>query len=105
MKIPRKSRLTIYTSFIRPVLEFGFQLYDNCSIELSEKIEHVQRECLLFVTGAYKKTSHRELLKEVGITTLEKRRKIQKIQFMYKAKHNLPNYLQNVMPEEVGNIN
>ncbi len=25
---------------------------------------------------------------------------------MYKAKHNLlPNYLQNIMPEEVGNIN
>ena len=105
-RIPRKSRLTIYLSFIRPILEYGFQLYDNCTSTLSDKLEHVQRECLLYVTGAYKKTSHRELLKEVGIPALEKRRKKQKIVFMYKAKQGLlPTYLKQIIPETVGNMN
>jgi hypothetical protein len=36
-KIPRSSRLKIYIAFIRPILEFGFQLYDNSSKEHLDK--------------------------------------------------------------------
>ena len=105
-KIPRKSKFTIYIAFIRPILEFGSQLYDNCTAELSDKVERVQRECLLYITGAYKKTSHRELLKEVGLPALQKRRLMQKIQFVYKAKKNLlPTYLKEIIPETVGDRN
>jgi hypothetical protein len=105
-KIPRKSRLTIYLAYIRPVLEFGFQLYDNSSKEYLEKLERVQREALLFITAAYKKTSHRELLKEVGLPMLEKRRKSNKIQFMFKPNHNLLlTYLKEIIPSTVGTQN
>jgi len=105
-KIPRKSRLLIYTAFVRPVLEFGFQLYDNSPKEQLEKLEKVQRKALLFVTGAYKKTSHRELLQEVGLPLLEKRRQSQKIQFIYKANNNLlPEYLKNAIPQMAGEQN
>ena len=105
-KIPRKSRFTIYLSYIRPVLEFGFQLYDNSTNEILEKIERTQREALLFVTVAYKKTSHRELLKEVGLPSLETRRKSHKIQFIYKAKNDLlPQYLIEIIPSTVGSLN
>ena len=105
-KIPRKSRLTIYLSYIRPVLEFGFQLYDNSTNEILDKIERAQRESLLFVTAAYKKTSHRELLKEVGLPSLDKRRKSQKIQFIYKAKNELlPHYLIETIPSTKGSLN
>ena len=105
-KLTKKSRLTIYISFIRPVLEYGFQLYDNCTKALSDTLEHVQRESLLFITGAYKKTSHKELLQEVGVAPLEKRRKCQKILFMYKARHNmLPDYLMSIVPNRIDNLN
>ena len=102
-KIPQSSKLTIYLSFIRLVLEYGHQLYDNCINELSEKLEHVQREALLFVSGAYKKNSHRELLKQVGVPNLQSRRQAQKIQLMYKVYHDLlPDYLQQIIPQKVG---
>ncbi len=67
------------------------------------KIEKVQRQALLYVACAYKKTSHNELLKEVGLPLLEKRRQSQKIQFIYKANENLlPEYLVNTIPQMVG---
>ena len=105
-KITRKGKLTIYLSYIRPILEFGFQMYINSPQKYLNKLEHVQREALLFITRAYKKTSHKELLKEVGLTTLEKRRDSSKIQFIFKAKHNLlPNYLQTILPPITGKMN
>jgi len=105
-KIPRSSRLKIYIAFIRPILEFGFQLYDNSSKEHLDKLEKVQRQALLFVTAGYKKTSHQELLNEVGLPLLEKRRLTQKIQFIYKAKeHLLPEYLTQTIPQTVGEQN
>ena len=37
-KIPRKSKFTIYIAFIRPILEFGSQLYDNCTADCLIKL-------------------------------------------------------------------
>ena len=101
-KLPRRSKLTIYMSFIRPVLEFGWQLYDNSSNELLDSLERVQREGLLLVTSAYKKTSHNALLHEVGVPLLATRRHTQKIQFMYKYTENkLPPYMNQIIPNIV----
>jgi hypothetical protein len=104
-KLPRKSKITVYTAFIRPILEFGWQLYDNSTQELLDTLEKVQREALLVTTGAYKKTSHVELLKEAGIPLLSKRREMQKIQFMCKYSENcLPAYINNEIPGTVDSI-
>ena len=104
-KMPRKGRLSVYLSFIRPILEFGFQLYDGCTKTHLEKLENVQRQSLLYATRAYKKTSHKELLKETGVPLLESRRRSQKIQFIYKAKHDkIPYYFQAIIPHRQSNI-
>ena len=98
-KLPRKSKLTVYTAFIRPILEFGWQLYSNSTHEQLDTLEKVQREALLSVTSAYKKTSHTCLLKEVGISLLSKRRDMQKVKFMYRfSSNNLPVYLHDEIP-------
>jgi hypothetical protein len=102
-RLPRKSKLDIYTSFIRPVLEFGWQLYDGASKQALSMLEKVQREALLLVTSAYKKTSHTKLLNEVGIPLLSRRREMQKIQFMHKyARGKVPKYLCDIIPPTVG---
>ena len=101
-KLTRNSKLTIYISFIRPVIEFGWQFYDSSTVELLNSLERVQREALLMVTSAYKKTSHNSLLREVGIPLLSKRRHMQKIQFMYKYTNNqLPDYINQLIPNMV----
>ena len=85
-KLPRKSKLTVYTTFIRPVLEFGWQLYSNATQEQLDTLEKVQREALLSVTSAYKNISHCSLLKEVGLPLLSNllHNDMQKVKFMYK---------------------
>ena len=100
-RFPRRSRLQIYLSFIRPVLEFGWQFYDNTSKDISDKLERVQREALLTVTGAYKKTKHSSLLKEVGVPTLKNRREMFKCNFIFKHLNNLlPGYFEKIMPPQ-----
>ena len=37
--MPRKGRLSIYVAFIRPVLEYGFQLYDSCCKKDLDELE------------------------------------------------------------------
>ena len=104
-KLPRKSKLTVYTAFIRPIIEFGWQLYDNSPLEHLDTLEQVQRQALLTVTSAYKKTSHTSLLKEVGLPLLSKRRVMLKIKFMYRHTENkLPVYLQEVIPNTVDTV-
>ena len=103
--LPRTSKLVVYTAFIRPILEFGWQLYDNSTQEQLDTLERVQREALLLVTGAYKKTSHVSLLKEVGLPLLSKRRNMQKILFMFKFSQNdLPVYLNREIPDMVDSV-
>ena len=100
--LTRDSRLLVYKSFIRPVLEYGWQLYDNSGKVYISKLEKVQREALLAVTGAYRHTSHEKLLHEVGLTTLEKRREASKLKFIHKLTSGLlPNYLSELLPNYV----
>jgi len=101
-KIPRSSQLTIYLSFIRPILEYGWQLYDNTTKKSLSKLEKVQREALLSITRAYTVTSHNALLKETGVELLSSRRECGKKKFMYKYSADLlPNYLNDLIPDKV----
>ena len=101
-KIPRQSRLQVYLSFIRPILEFGCELYDNSCKNVLNKLEKVQRDGLLTVTRAYKCTSHAALLKETNVQPLSTRRNIRKKLFMYKySKNKLPEYLHKLIPSSV----
>ena len=55
------------------------------------------------MTAAYKKTSRRALLKEVGLPYLATRRMIQKIKFSFKARRGMsPLYLQSLIPGTIG---
>ena len=40
---------------MRPLIEFGFQLYDNSLKEYIEKLENVQRQALLFLERCIQK--------------------------------------------------
>ena len=74
--------------------------YNNSSGKALKKLENVQREALLSITRAYKKTSHVSLLNETGVEILSNRRKSRKNQFMYKHSTNaLPQYLSSIIPE------
>ena len=58
----RTSLLTFCKSFIRPNLDFGGIVYDQPSIDaFSNKLETVQRNVALAITGAIKGTPREKL--------------------------------------------
>ena len=55
--MPRKSLLTIYKAFLRPLIDYGDIIYDQPQIEsFCDKIESVQCKATLAITGAMQGT-------------------------------------------------
>ena len=66
MTLSRKSLLAIYKSFFRPYLDYADMIYDRpCSESFKVKLEAVQYNACLAITGAVRGTS-RERLLETG---------------------------------------
>jgi len=61
---PSLSRKDIYMSFIRPLLEYGDIICDNCTNQQKSDIESVQNEAARIVTGATKYCNVNSMLAE-----------------------------------------
>ena len=56
--LPRKSLITIYKAFLRPLIDYGDIIYDQPQNEsFCEKLESVQYKAALAMTGAMQGTS------------------------------------------------
>ena len=56
--LPRKSLVTIYKAFLRPLIDYGDIIYDQPHNEsFCEKLETVQYKVALAITGAIQGTS------------------------------------------------
>ena len=99
-KWPRKSLLTIYKSFIRPHLDYGDVIYHQPHNEVfTNKIESVQYNAALAITGAIKGTSRERLYQELGLESLCDRRWYRRlILFFNIIKNKSPSYLKNYLP-------
>ena len=65
--LPRGALLTIYKSFIRPNLDYGYILYDKPNNEnFQQKLEKVQYRACLAITNAIQGTSKERLYDELG---------------------------------------
>ena len=53
-KLDRKSLETIYLTFIRPLLEYGDVLWDNCTQYEKDELDKIQNEAARIATGATK---------------------------------------------------
>ena len=70
----RPSLVTIYKAFIKPHLNYGDILYDQGYKEsLHQKLESIQYNAALAITGARRGTSKEELYQELGLESLQKR--------------------------------
>ena len=101
-QLDRKSLEIIYTSFIRPILEYGNEIWDNCTQYEKEDLEKIQKEAARIATGTTKLISVENLYNEIGWDTLESRRNKQKLTLFYKMVNNLtPTYLSSLVPSTV----
>ena len=104
--LDRKSLEKLYVSFVRPILEYGDFIWDNCTNEEKQKLESVQIECMRIVTGATSLVSLENLYHETGWEKLEDRRLKHKLNVFYKMINGqCPNYLSNLIPTDTRNMN
>ena len=73
--LSRDTLLTIYKAFVRPHLDYGDIIYDNPgNISFTQKIEPVQYNAALAITGCIRGTSRENLYCELGLESLTDRR-------------------------------
>ena len=93
--ILRKDKCKIYTTIIRPSLEYGNVIYDNCSLSDFIKLESAQAYAARVCTGAMKRTNNLKLFEELKWQTLKTRRQMQKNVLTFKIlKDQSPKYLK-----------
>lgn len=90
----------MYTSFIRPQLEYASVVWGGCYANDSEKLEKLQLHAARIVTGLTIFASRESLYFETGWEPLNVRRKTQRLNTMYKIHNNLvPDYLSDIVPD------
>ena len=99
-KLDRKSLETLYTSYVRPTLEYASEVWDGCTNEEKQLIEGVQLEGARIALGAKRGTSHAQLYEAIQWEPLQIRRNKQKLNMIYKVVNGpiSPN-LRELLPE------
>ena len=73
--LPRPALLTIYKCFIRPHLDYGDIIYDQAyNLSFHQKLESIQYNASLALTGAIRGSSREKLYQELGLESLQLRR-------------------------------
>ena len=99
--LPRKSLITIYKAFLRPLIDYGDFIYDQPQNEsFCEKLESVQYKAALAITGAIQGNSREKIYLELGLESLKNRRWYKRLCCMFKIMNEeAPKYLTNLIPK------
>ena len=109
--LPRQALVTIYKEFVRPHLDYGDVLCDKAfNNSFHAKIESIQYNARLAITGAIRTSSTEKVYKELSLESLQLRRWYRKLCLFYKVfKNEHLKYLFNLISVrstqyDVGNI-
>ena len=99
--IPRKSLITLYTSFARFNLDYADVVFDQPHNEtFCSTIEKIQYNAALAITGAIRGTSRERLYQELGFESLRDRRWFHRLCCIFKVIRNeSPRYLFSILPK------
>ena len=98
--LPRSSLRTVYKCFVRSHLDYGDIICDQPkSSSLTNKIESVQYNAALAITGPIRGTSKEKLCQELGFESLKDRRWLRRLCYLYKIVITKePAYLFDLIP-------
>ena len=99
-ELPRKALINVYKSFVKPHLDYGDVIYDKPNTaSFINKIETIQYNAALAITGAIKGTSREQIYNELGFESLDRRRWYRKMLLFWKILNDYtPSYLKNPLP-------
>ena len=97
--LPRKSLITIYKAFLRPLIDYEDIIYDQPQNEsFCEKLESVQYKVALAITGAIKRSSHEKIYQDLGFESLKSRRWYKRLSCMFNIMNDrAPYYFKNII--------
>ena len=104
--LQRLSLLSIHKTFLRPYLDYGDAIYDKVfNQSFHKKLESVEYNVALAMTGAIRRTNTEKLNQELGLESLQNRRKLQRLCLLYKiCKDHTPPYPHNFIPKNFQNF-
>ena len=103
--LSRKNLEKLYLVYVRPILEYACEVWDNCNITDVNKIENLQYEAGRIITGLPIFTKKSLIYEELNWLSLEKRRQNRKLFLFYNIVHdNAPNYLKSLLPPIVSDF-
>jgi hypothetical protein len=87
--------------YIRLIFEYACEVWDNCGVSNSCKLERLQLEAARFITGLPIFTNTEYLYRETGWERLEERRTRRKLQLFYNIQNgSTPPYLLDLIPHQ-----
>ena len=104
-KLDRKSLETIYFVFVRPILEYGDTIWNNCTQHEKADLDKIQTEAVRIVVGTTKLVSINALYTETRWEKLEQRQENHQLILFYKMMNHLnPLYLSSLIPQSVSAV-
>ena len=99
--LPRSALLTIYKCFVGTHLDYGNIICDHAfSNSFHQKIEFLQYNTALVITGAIRGTSREKIYQELGLESLQQRRWYRKLCLVFKIyKNQCPKYLLDIIQQ------
>ena len=98
-QLPKHTLNKLYCTYIRPLLEYASEVWDDCNLSDTNRLEQVQLHAARIVTGLLIFSSLRSLYLKADWETLAERRKIKKLIIMYKIiKNGTLSYLNDMLP-------
>ena len=87
--LPRQALVTIYKGFVRPHLDYVDVLYDQVfNNSFHAKMESIQYNACLAITGAIRGTSREKIYQELGRKFLQLCRRYRNLYLFYKVFKN-----------------
>lgn len=100
--LDRKTLETMYTSFIRPILEYSDVIWDNASEYQLKRVEDIQYRAGKIVSGAISLTPKSKVYKELAWESLSTRREKHKLLLFHRIVNNhVPKYLSDLVGNPV----
>ena len=98
--LPREPLLAIHKSLVRPHLDYGDVIYDQrYNNSFHQKLESIQYNAALAITGAIRDSSGEKLYEELGLESLKQWRWFRKLCYFFKiSKNQSPEYLFDKIP-------
>ena len=103
---PRSALIKIDKAFVRSHLHYGDILYDQAyNMSFHHKLESIQYNACLAITGAIGGTSKENFYQELGLESLQLRRWYRKLKMFNNIyKNKSPQYLFELIPEKTMHI-